>query len=64
MINFENNLKFNKINNYLFNKKIKNFIIVLILFYGTSFHHHHFFFQGVKLEFTYYKIFKKIERYF
>ena len=64
MVNFENNLKFNVINNYLFNKKIKNFIIVLILFYGISFQHHHFFFQGVKLEFTYYKIFKKIKRYF
>ena len=61
-VNFESNLRFNEINIYL--KKIKFFFIVLLLFYATSFHHHHFFFQGVKLEFTYYKIYKKIRGIF
>ena len=64
LVDFENNLKFNKISDYFFNPKIKKMFIILVLLYGTSFHHHHFFFQGVKLEFTYYKIFKKIKHNF
>ena len=40
-----------------------NFCFKLAFFrahFATAFHHHHFFFKGVKLEFTYYKILKKI----
>ena len=53
--------KFNKINNYLLKKNIKNYFFIVLFVYATSFHHHHFFFEGVKLEFTYLKIYKKIE---
>ena len=64
IVNFENDLKFIKINDYLIKKRKKFLFIILLLFYATSLHHHHFFFKGVKLEFTYYKIFKKIKRNF
>jgi hypothetical protein len=51
---------FEKINKFLINKKnIKYFILCLFL-YSTMFHHHHFFWKGVKLKFTYYKVFKNI----
>ena len=53
--------KFNKINNYLLKKNIKNYFFIVLFVYATSFHHHHFYFEGVKLEFTYLKIYKKIE---
>mgnify|MGYP001332876319 CR=1 FL=1 len=41
-------------------KKFKNILLVILFVYGTFLHHHHFFFKGVRLEFTYYKIFSKI----
>ena len=63
LINFKNIEIFNKINFYLLNKKMKFFIILLLL-YSTTFHHPHFFIKGAKLEFTYYKIFKKINTHF
>ena len=63
LINFKNIEIFNKINFYLLNKKMK-FFIILLLFYSTTFHHPHFFIKGAKLEFTYYKIFKKINTHF
>jgi len=53
--------KFNKINNFLLYKDFKNYFLITLFIYSTSFHHHHFFFKGVKLEFTYFKIYKKIE---
>ena len=61
LIIFNNNSNFSKIDNFLNNSKMKKIFIILILFYSTSFHHHHFFFKGVKLEFTYNKIFQKIK---
>mgnify|MGYP001162371167 CR=1 FL=1 len=64
LVTFKNNFDNNKINNFLVNKKIKKIFIVLLLFYGTCFHHHHFFFKDVKLELTYYKIFKNIKNNF
>ena len=60
--NYANNLTFIKLNNFFIGKKIKSFFIVLLFFYSTLLHHTHFFFEGVKLEFTYYKIFEKIKK--
>ena len=59
-----NSLKFKKINDFLIGKKFRNFFLIILFVFSTSLHHHHFFFKGVKLEFTYYKIFKKIINYF
>ena len=63
-VNYENNSIINKINYLFLSQRKKIFLITLLFLYSTSFHHHHFFFKGVKLEFTYYKIFKKIKRNF
>ena len=63
LINFENNTKIVRLNNRLLNIKTKKYFFIFLLIYATSFHHHHFFWSGVKLEFTYYKIFKKISNY-
>ena len=52
---------FNRINNFLILDKFKGLFILLLFLYATSFHHHHFFFKGVKLELTYYKLYKKIK---
>ena len=52
--------KFTKINSYFLGKKMKKYFFILLFFYATSFHHPHFFLKGVKLEFTYYKVLKKI----
>jgi len=52
--------KFRKIDDFLLGKKFKNYFMIILFIFATAFHHHHFFFKGVKLEFTYYKIFKKI----
>ena len=41
-------------------KKITFTFFVFIVIYPTLLHHHHFFFKGVRLESTYYKIFKKL----
>ncbi len=41
-------------------KKITSTFFVFIVIYPTLLHHHHFFFKGVRLESTYYKIFKKL----
>tara|TARA_Y100000590_G_C15710041_1_gene1009951 strand:+ start:1237 stop:2442 length:1206 start_codon:yes stop_codon:yes gene_type:complete len=59
LFNCLNKSKFNKINNFLLGKK---FFIIFLLIYASALHHHHFFFKGVKLELTYYKIYKKITR--
>jgi len=56
--------KFSIINEFLLGKKFKNYFMIILFIFSTAFHHHHFFFKGVKLEFTYYKIFKKIENRF
>ena len=56
--------KFRKIDDFLLGKKFKNYFMIILFIFATAFHHHHFFFKGVKLEFTYYKIFKKIENSF
>jgi len=55
-----NSIKFKKINDFLMGNKFKNYFMIILFIYATAFHHHHFFFKGVKLEFTYYKILKKI----
>ena len=57
-------LKFNKFNKFLLRKNFIPLFIIILFFYSTSLHHHHFFFKGVYLEFTYYKIFKKVQRFF
>ena len=59
-----NSPKFRKINDFLLGKKFKNYFMIILFIFSTAFHHHHFFFKGVKLEFTYYKILKKIENSF
>ena len=56
--------KFRKIDGFLLSRKFKNYFIIILFIFSTALHHHHFFFKGVKLEFTYYKIFKKIENSF
>ena len=50
----------NNIDIKILGRKFKTILLVILFMYGTFFHHHHFFFQGVRLEFTYYKIFSKI----
>ena len=64
ILNYSNNNNFIFINNDLFTKKIKIFYFIVLFLYATFFHHHHFFFKGVKLEFTYYKIYTKIKGHF
>jgi hypothetical protein len=51
---------FERVNKYFFNKKNIKYFIVCLFLYSTMFHHHHFFWKGVKLKFTYYKVFKKL----
>jgi len=63
LINFENNTKITRMNNRLLNRKTKKYFFIFLFIYATSFHHPHFFWKGVKFEFTYYKIFKKISNY-
>ena len=53
--------KFNFINSFLIFSRFKNLFFILLFIYATTLHHHHFFFKGVELEFTYYKIYKKIK---
>ena len=52
---------FKYVNNFFLRKKFKVYFIVLLFLYATSFHHHHFFFKDVKLELTYFKIYKKLK---
>ena len=59
LIDFQNNLSFIKLNNNLINQKMRKYFFIFLFFYATSFHHLHFFWEGVRLEFTYYKIYKK-----
>ena len=59
-LRFDSNKNLEKLNYLIIEKKYKILLVLLIFFYATSLHHHHFFFKGVKLEFTYYKIYKKI----
>ncbi len=61
---YSNFSEFNKFNHLFLGKNIKNIFLAILFFYATSLHHHHFFFKGVKLEFTYSKIFKKIQHFF
>ena len=60
VVSFKSILAFKKINDYFFNKKNIKYFIVCLFLYSTMFHHHHFFWKGVKLKFTYYKVFKKL----
>ena len=55
---------FIKINNHLLSKKIRTYSFIFLFMYATLFHHHHFFFEGVKLEFTYYKVLTKLKNIF
>ena len=52
----------NEMNIKILSKKFRTILLLTLFMYGTFFHHHHFFFQGVRLEFTYYKIFSKTFR--
>ena len=60
IINFNININLGNFNfiSYLIRNKIA--FIILLFLYTTSLHHHHFFFEGVRLESTYYKVYKKI----
>tara|TARA_Y100000588_G_C14122330_1_gene867857 strand:- start:205 stop:954 length:750 start_codon:yes stop_codon:yes gene_type:complete len=64
LLNFENNFQFNQIEVFFKKGNLKKFFIIFLFIYATFFHHHHFFFKDVKLEFTYFKIFKKINSNF
>ena len=63
LIVLNKNTNFNNINNVLLKNKFKIYFFVFLFFYATFFHHHHFFFKDVKLEFTYFKIYKKFENF-
>jgi len=60
LINCKINIKLDRLNFLLIATKNKTIFIILLFLYTSSLHHHHFFFEGVKLELTYYKIYKKI----
>ena len=64
LLNFENNFQFIQIEVFFKKGNLKKFFIIFLFIYATFFHHHHFFFKDVKLEFTYFKIFKKINSNF
>ena len=57
-INFQNNIKFIKLDKIFNTDKIRKYFFITLFLYATSVHHHHFFLKGVRLEFTYYKVFK------
>tara|TARA_B110000014_G_scaffold254884_1_gene236045 strand:- start:709 stop:1377 length:669 start_codon:yes stop_codon:yes gene_type:complete len=60
LINLHKNTNFSYINNNLLKKNFKTYFFIFLFFYATSLHHHHFFFKDVKLELTYFKIYKKL----
>lgn len=60
LINCKINIKLDKLKFLLIATKNKAIFIILLFLYTSLLHHHHFFFEGVKLEVTYYKIYKKI----
>ena len=60
IINLEKVKIFPQFNNFFLNKNVKIYLFIFLFFYATSVHHHHFFLKGVRLEFTYYKVAKKL----
>lgn len=59
-LKIKNIIIFKKVITNFKTKKINYIFAIFLIIYPTFLHHHHFFFKGVRLEFTYYKIIKKL----
>ena len=64
LINYENRFMFNKINNYVINKRIKKFFLISLFIYATFLQYDVAFQDDSKLEFTYHQVFIKIKSQF
>ena len=64
LINYENYFIFNKINNYIINKRIKKFFLIFLFVYATCLQYDVAFHDDSKLESTYHQVFIKVKSKF
>ena len=64
LINYENHFMFNKINNYVINKKTIKFFLISLFLYATFIQYDVAFHDDSKLESTYHKVFIQIKSNF
>ena len=61
LVNYENHFVFNKINNYVINKRTKKFFLISLFLYATLLQYDVAFQDDAKLESTYHKVFIQIK---
>lgn len=61
LVNYENHFVFNKINNYVINKRTKKFFLISLFLYATLLQYDVAFHDDAKLESTYHKVFIQIK---
>ena len=61
LVNYENHFVFNKINNYVINKRTRKFFLISLFLYATFLQYDVAFHDDAKLEFTYHKVFIQIK---
>ena len=64
LVNYENHFVFNKINNYVINKRTEKFFLISLFIYATFLQYDVAFQDDSKLESTYHQVFIKIKSQF